>query len=334
MLRFLTNTLARLVSGVVRLAKLSAFVLVLYLLYRVTRAMAPFVVPVWVDGVESMFDVHLPGGVSVVSNDGFGKELGLFLLGVAAYVCSTWVTYRVDTWLSRRRLDGFLIHSSRKDAKKERDSKDELILAYARPAERTGRLTSFIMQVVGSFCGLLVWHYYVQGSEAIEFFKSLVGQLNPLVASTQLFLVNQEMFIRLAIGLCGLAIALWCLCRIGKREARAHALHYYMTDRALVVVQSYLGGWFKAGNRLVLWKIKPWHPRKILYGHLRMPEPQTTFTEEFFWNRRTMTIPFETDVHLEGPEAVLYHVKPEFFWLTDSGKREEYIQAHPELRMA
>jgi hypothetical protein len=104
-----------------------------------------------------------------------------------------------------------------------------------------------------------------------------------------------------------------------------------MTDRALIVVQSFLGGWFKAGNRLLLWKIKPWHPRKILYGHLRMPEPQTTFTEEFFWNRRTITVPFETEVHLEGPEAVLYHVKPEFAWLTDSDRRQEYIRAHQEI---
>jgi len=330
MRRFFTSLFHRFISAIARFAKFGSYFVSVYLLYRLAEAVAPFVVPQWASGVENILKINLPDVAKVSSGD-FGDKLGLFLLAIIAYVISTWQTYRVDTWLNRRRLDGFLVRDIRPKADAV-DRKDEFVLAYTRPAERMGGLTSYVFQIIGTFFGLLIWHYYVEGPEAIAFFKSLLGQLNPAIATTEMFLGNQDMFISFAIGLVGLVLALWCFFGVTGREARAHSVHYYMTDRALVVVQSYLVGWIKSKNKLLPWKTKPWHPRKILYGHLRMPEPQTTFTEEFFWNRRTMTIPFDTDVALEGPEAILYHVKPEFFWLTDSNKREEFINSNPELK--
>lgn len=332
MIRFFRSLLDRLISAIVRFGKFGSYFVAVYLLYRLTEAMSAYVVPQWAGGVEKLFKFKLPEGIS--SKAGFGDELGLFLISVVAYALFTWLTYRVDAWLNLRRLEGFLVRDIRIKAGDAADSKGEFVLAYTRPRDRMGGLTSYIFQIIGSFCGLMIWHYYVEGPEALQFFKSLLGQLNPTIATTERLLGNQEMFIRFGIGLGALALAGWCVLAVSGREARAHALHYYMTDRALVVLQSYLGGWLKSKSKLLIWKIKPWHPRKILYGHLRMPEPQTTFTEEFFWNRRTMTIPFDTDVALEGPEAILYHVKPEFFWLTDSHKREEFIQNNQQLMMA
>jgi hypothetical protein len=334
MKRFFMNVLTKLISTLVRLAKFGSFFLSLYLLYRLTATMAPQVVPTWVSAVEKLFKIQLPpiDGTQFAGN--ITRELPLFLMGVGLFAMTTWLTYRLDKSLHRRRLEGFLVRTITPHTLNDRNRKDEYILAYARPHERTGEITSYIIQVVAVFCGLLIWHYYVPGPEAIDFFKALAERLNPVVSTAEFFGGSKVMFSRFGIGLAGMVIALWAVYQISRREARAHSFHYYMTDRALVVVQSYLGGWLKSKNKLLFWTIKPWHPRKILYGHLRLPEPQTSFSEEFFWNRRTMTIPFDTDVHLEGPEAVLYHVKPEFFWLTDDDKRKGFIDANPDLKTA
>jgi hypothetical protein len=333
-MRFLSSVLSRLISAVARSVKLLSFFSIIYFLYQVTRTASPFVAPVWLDWADNLFQIQLPRNQAANAIAGFGKDFWLLVLSLATYIGATWLTYRVDAWLSRRRLDGFLIRSraeAPRQPKKDLDSSDEFVLAYARPAERTGRMVSYIFQIIGLCCGLLVWHYFTPRTELLAYIEHVALQLNPAYSSGALPPGGREMFIRLGLGLCGMGIALFSLYRIIKREARAHSLHYYMTNRALVVMMSYLGGWFKAGYRPVFWRIKSWQIRKIEYKHLRMPEPQTTFTEEFFWNRRTMTIPFESDVALEGPEAILHHVKPEFFWLTDNGKREEFIKDHPEL---